>query len=154
MSIIAAGTTVPEFTLTRADGEQFTREDLLGKTSVLVFYPYAFSGVCTEQLTTYEEVLHEFAERGATLYAISTDPRFAQAAFKEQLGSSVEQLSDFEPKGATATAFGALHARGMTHRALVVVGPDGVVKWSWEAPTPAEMPSAALIHEGLDAVAA
>ena len=152
MSVIAAGTPVPEFTLGTADGEKFTREDLLGKTSVLVFYPFAFSPVCNDQLTLYEEVLDDFTQRGATLYAISTDAHWSQTAFKEKLGSSVAQLSDFEPKGATARAFGVLHDGGFTQRALVIVGPDGLVKWSYEAPSPGELPGANLIFDGLDAV--
>jgi peroxiredoxin len=152
VSVIEAGTPVPEFTLTREDGEKFTREDLLGSTSVLVFYPFAFSPVCNDQLTLYEEVLPELAEKGATLYAISTDARWSQAAFKEKVGSSIQQLSDFEPKGATARAFGALHEGGFTQRALVIVRPDGVVAWSYLAPSPGELPGANLIFDGLDAV--
>ena len=149
MSVIEAGTPVPEFSLTTADGEKFTREDLLGKTSVLVFYPFAFSPACNDQLTLYEEVLDEFTQRGATLYAISTDARWSQGAFKERLASSLTQLSDFEPKGATARAFGVLHDGGFTQRALVIVDPDGVVKWSYQAPSPGELPGANLIIDGL-----
>jgi peroxiredoxin len=152
VSVIAAGTPAPEFALTKADGEKFTREDLLGKTTVLVFYPFAFSGGCTSQLKLYEPELATFTSRGATLYAVSTDARQSQAAFKDALGSSIEQLSDFEPKGAGATAFGALHPGGMTTRAIVVIGPDGVVKWSHEEEQLGEVPSVELIHAGLDAV--
>ena len=151
MSVIAAGTPVPEFTLATEDGDSFTREDLLGRTSVLVFYPFAFSPVCNDQLTLYQEVLDEFTALGATLYAISTDARWSQAAFKEKLGSSIRQLSDFEPKGATARAFGALHDGGFTQRALVIVDPEGVVKWSYLAPTPGDLPGANLIFDGLAA---
>jgi peroxiredoxin len=152
VSVIEAGTAVPEFSLTKSDGEKFTREDLLGHTSVLVFYPFAFSPVCNDQLTLYEEVLPELSERGATLYAISTDARWSQSAFQEKLASSIEQLSDFEPKGAMAQAFGVLHEGGFTQRALVIVGADGVVKWSYQAPSPGDLPGANLIFDGLDAV--
>jgi peroxiredoxin (alkyl hydroperoxide reductase subunit C) len=151
MSVIEAGTPVPDFTLTKEDGETFTREDLLGHTSVLVFYPFAFSPVCNDQLTLYEEVIDEFSNRGATLYAVSTDARWSQAAFKEKLASSVTQLSDFEPKGQTARAFGVLHDGGFTQRALVIVDADGTVKWSYQAPSPGELPGANLIFDGLDA---
>ena len=99
VSVIAAGTPAPEFTLTKEDGEKFTRADLLGQTSVLVFYPFAFSPVCNDQLTLYEEVLDEFSARGATLYAISTDARWSQAAFKEKLDSSIMQLSRLRAQG-------------------------------------------------------
>jgi peroxiredoxin (alkyl hydroperoxide reductase subunit C) len=149
VSVIAAGTPVPEFSLATEDGETFTRDDLLGQTSVLVFYPFAFSPVCNDQLTLYEEVLDEFSARGATLYAISTDARWSQAAFREKLGSSLRQLSDFEPKGATARAFGVLNEGGFTQRALVIVDPEGVVKWSYLAPSPGDLPGANLIFDGL-----
>ena len=91
---------------------------------MLVFYPFAFSPVCNDQLTLYEEVLAELdASAARRCYAISTDARWSQAAFKEKLGSSVPQLSDFEPKGATARAFGVLNDGGFTQRALVIVEP-------------------------------
>jgi peroxiredoxin len=152
VSVIEAGTPVPQFTLGTEDGGKFTRDDLLGKTSVLVFYPFAFSSVCSDQLTLYEEVLEELSARGATLYAVSTDARWSQAAFKEKLGSSIQQLSDFEPKGATARAFGVLNDGGFTQRALVIVDAQGVVRWSYLAPSPGELPGANLIFDGLDAV--
>ena len=149
-TVLAPGTEVPDFKLATEGGEEFTQADLQGKTTVLVFYPFAFSPVCNDQLTLYEEVLPEFAERGATLYAVSTDARWSQAAFKEKLGSTIEQLSDFEPKGAMAQAFGVLHEGGFTQRALVIVGADGVVRWSYQAPSPGELPGANLIFDGLD----
>jgi peroxiredoxin (alkyl hydroperoxide reductase subunit C) len=104
---IAAGEPAPEFSLARSEGAAFTREDLLGRTTVLVFYPFAFSPVCTDQ------------------------------------------LSDFEPKGAVCRAFDVLHPKGFPHRALVVIGPDGVVKWSYQAPKPSELPGANLIFDNL-----
>ena len=58
----------------------------------------------------------------------------------------IRQLSDFEPKGATARAFGVLHDGGFAQRALVVVDPGGVVRWSYEAPSPGDLPGANLIY--------
>jgi peroxiredoxin len=147
--VLAAGEPAPEFSLARADGRPFTREDLLGRTTVFVFYPFAFSPVCTDQLSVYNELLDEFAACGATLYGVSCDATYSQTAFREQLRIDIEQLSDFEPKGATCRAFGVLHPKGFPQRALVVIGPDGVVKWSYEAPNPAELPGANLIFDHL-----
>jgi peroxiredoxin len=147
---IAAGVEAPQFSLARAEGGPFTREDLLGRTTVLVFYPFAFSPVCTNQLSVYNEVLDDLAERGVTLYGASCDAVWSQTAFREQLGIDIEQLSDFEPKGATCRAFGVLHPGGFPQRALVLVGPDGVVRWSYEAPTPSELPGANLIFDAID----
>jgi peroxiredoxin (alkyl hydroperoxide reductase subunit C) len=149
MTVVAAGTPAPEFKLARADGSPFTNADLVGKTTVLVFYPFAFSPVCTSQLNLYEEVLHEFKALGADMYGVSCDATWSQTAFKEKLGVSIEQLSDFEPKGETCRAFGVYHAGGFPQRALVIIGPDGTVKWSYEAPSPGDLPGANLIFDAL-----
>nr|WP_221243114.1 redoxin domain-containing protein [Conexibacter arvalis] len=143
------GTPAPEFTLQREDGGSFTRDDLKGRTTVLVFYPFAFSPVCTDQLNLYEEVLDQFAAQGATLYGVSCDSSWTQRAFREKLGVTIEQLSDFEPKGAACRAFGVLHEGGFPQRALVIVDPEGVVKWSYQAPSPGDLPGANLIFDGL-----
>jgi peroxiredoxin (alkyl hydroperoxide reductase subunit C) len=147
--VIAPGSPVPEFSLRREDGSEFTRADLEGKTTVLVFYPFAFSPVCTNQLGLYQEVLDEFAARGATLYGVSCDATFSQIAFREHLGVTIEQLSDFEPKGATCRAFDAYHPGGFPQRALAIVGPDLVVRWSYQAASPGDLPGANLIFDGL-----
>jgi peroxiredoxin len=152
--VIAPGTPAPSFKLARADGEGFTESDLQGRTSVLVFYPFAFSPVCTDQLQLYEDVRKELEGRGDALYGVSCDSTWAQSAFKDKLGVGSEQLSDFEPKGAACSAFGVLHPGGFSQRALVITGPDGVVRWSYEAPSPGELPPVELLREGLAAAAA
>ena len=101
---------------------------------MLVFYPFAFSPVCTDQFNLYEEVLEEFSARGATLYGVSCDSTWSQTAFREKLGVSIAQLSDFEPKGEACRAFGVYHPAASPQRALVIIGPDGVVTWSYQAP--------------------
>jgi peroxiredoxin (alkyl hydroperoxide reductase subunit C) len=149
MPIVAAGQPAPDFALQRSKGPAFTRADLEGQTSVLVFYPFAFSPVCTDQLSVYNELRGDFAEKGATLYGVSCDAHYSQTAFKEHLGVEIEQLSDFEPKGATCRAFGVLHPGGFAQRALVLIGPDTVVRWSYEADSPGELPGANLIFDAL-----
>ena len=149
MSVIAPGTPAPSFTLARADGESFTQQDLQGRTSVLVFYPFAFSPVCTDQLQLYEDLRGELEERGDALYGVSCDSTWAQSAFRDKLGVGSEQLSDFEPKGAACAAFGVLHPGGFPQRALVITDPDGVVRWSYEAGSPGELPPVERLREGL-----
>jgi peroxiredoxin (alkyl hydroperoxide reductase subunit C) len=150
MSIIGPGTPVPDFTLRREDFSDFTREDLLGRTTILVFYPFAFSPLCTDQLQVYAEALDDLTAEGATVYGVSTDAVWAQKAFRHSLGITIEQLSDFEPKGATSRKFGAyVEAGGMSDRALVIVGPDAVVRWSHLADSPGEIPGVGLMFDGL-----
>lgn len=147
--MIEAGSPAPEFTLKRGDGTDFTRSDLQGQTSVLVFYPFAFSPGCTDQLNLYEEVLDEFRARGATLYGVSCDATYSQTAFAEKLGVTIEQLSDFEPKGEACRAFSVYHPGGFPQRALVITGPDAVVQWSYQTPSPGDLPGANLIFDAL-----
>ncbi len=90
-------------------------------------------------------------QQGDALYGVSCDSPWAQSAFKEKLGVSSEQLSDFEPKGATCAAFGVLHPGGFAERALVITGRDGVVRWSFQASSPGELPSVELLREGVTA---
>jgi peroxiredoxin len=149
--VIAVGEPAPEFSLARAEGAPFTRSELLGTTTVLVFYPFAFSEVCTTQLGLYDELLDDFTARGATLYAVSCDAVPSQRAFRKHLGVRIEQLSDFEPKGAACRAFGVLHPGGFPQRALVVVDPDGTVRWSHQAERVSDLPGANLIFDALDA---
>ncbi len=152
--IIEPGTPAPQFTLKTEAGEDFTRDDLLGTTTVLVFFPFAFSPVCTDQFQVYEEVLEDFTAQGATLYGVSCDATYSQTAFREKLGVTIPMLSDFEPKGAASRAFGAyFEPGGVSNRALVIVDPEGVVQWRWDGEHPGVMPGANLIFDGLAAKA-
>jgi peroxiredoxin len=148
MAVLAPGTAAPSFSLGRADGERFTQEDLKGHGSILVFYPFAFSPVCTEQLQVYEPLIEDLAAHGTYLYGVSCDSTWAQTAFREKLGVSSEQLSDFEPKGAASEAFGVLHPGGFSQRALVITDAEGVVRWSYEADSPGELPGPDLLAQG------
>jgi peroxiredoxin len=150
VTVVAAGRQAPDFTLATHGGGSYTRADLEGRTTILVFYPFAFSPVCTDQLSVYNEVRDEFNARGTTLYGVSCDAVWSQHAFERWLGIDIEQLSDFEPKGATCRAFGVLHPGGFPHRALVLIDSDGVVRWSYEAPSPGELPGANLLFDALD----
>lgn len=148
-TVLAPGTEVPAFRLATETGESFTQAELQGKTTVLVFYPFAFSPVCTDQLQVYEQSLPEITALGAVIYGVSCDSSWAQKAFREKLEVSIPQLSDFEPKGAASKAFGVLHPGGFPQRALVIVGSDGVVRWSYQAPSPADLPPVHMILGGL-----
>jgi peroxiredoxin len=152
--IIAPGTPAPEFRLKTEDGEDFTHADLRGRTTILVFYPFAFSPVCTDQFQIYEEVRDELRERGAVMYGVSTDASWSQKAFREKLGVTIPQLSDFEPKGEASRALGAyFEPGGMTNRAIVIFDADGVVQWSHLADSPGDLPGVNLIFDGLAAQA-
>lgn len=156
MAVIPPGTGAPEFRLSREDGGDFTRADLEGRPTVLVFYPGAFSAVCSDQFQVYQEVLGEISGQGAAIYGVSCDKVDSQRAFREALGVDIPMLSDFfDPKGEACRAFGVYWTPGgFANRALVVTGPDAVVRWSWEGEHPGVLPGANLIFDGLAAIPA
>ena len=154
MSVIEPGKPVPAFTLKDGLREDFEQDMLEGRKVIFAFFPFAFSSVCTDEFTAFEkEVVGELADADVTLYGVSTDPVPSQGAFRDQLGFSFELLSDFEPKGAAAKAFGAyFEPGGMTTRALVAIGGDGIVKWSWIGENPGVLPESDLVRAAIAAL--
>ncbi|MEA2367162.1 MAG: hypothetical protein QOI32_2674 [Thermoleophilaceae bacterium] len=148
--MIQAGSAAPEFTLPDQDGTKVSLADFRGRTVVLVFYPSDFSPVCTDQLSVYQEVLPQLEEAGAQLVGISVDGAFCHKAFQQTQGLSLPLLADFHPKGEVSKAYGVYSEDyGVAGRALVMVGPDGVVRWSYLSP-PLEVPGANLIFDALE----
>jgi peroxiredoxin len=148
--VIEPGAQAPDFTLPDQDGNKVSLADFRGQTVVLVFYPADFSPVCTDQLSVYQEVLDEFEKRGAKLVGISVDGVFCHRAFREHMGIGMPLLADFHPKGEVARAYGVWSEEyGVSSRALVMVGPEGAVEWSYLSP-PLEVPGANLIFDALD----
>jgi peroxiredoxin len=149
--MIEPGQPAPHFELRDQDGNEVTLEDLKGQTSVLVFYPLDFSPVCTDQLNVYQEVLPELERRGVRLYGVSVDSAFAHKAFQDHIGISIPLLADFHPKGEVARRYGVYNEkRGNSYRALVMIDPNGIVRWSYQAQSPLEIPGANLIFDALD----
>ena len=97
----------PDFTLRDQDGEEVSLSDYRGRKVLLVFYPFDFSSVCSDQLSLYQEVKPEIEAKGVELVGISVDHILAHKAFQEKLGIDTTLLADFEPKGEVATAYGS-----------------------------------------------
>jgi peroxiredoxin (alkyl hydroperoxide reductase subunit C) len=153
--MIEPGHAAPDFALLDQDGNIVKLEDLRGQTSVLVFYPLDWSPVCTDQLNVYQEVVGDLAAEGARLYGVSVDSAFSHKAFQKHLGLTFPLLADFHPKGEVSRAYGVfIEERGHDHRALVMIGPDLVVRWAHQSPSPLEIPGANLIFDALAAHAA
>jgi peroxiredoxin (alkyl hydroperoxide reductase subunit C) len=153
--MIEPGSPAPDFKLRDQDGAEVSLDDLKGQTVVLVFYPLDFSPVCTDQLSIYQELVQDFDSRGVKLYGVSVDSAFCHKAFQEKLNLTIPLLADFEPKGEVAKAYGVYNDEyGCSQRALVMIGPDGVVQWAYCSPSPLEIPGANLIFDALEPSAA
>ena len=92
---IELGSSAPGFTLPDTHGTPVHLADLRGKPIVLVFFPFAFSGICTGELCELRDNIEEFEQAGVTVLGISCDATFAQRAWAEQQGITFEVLSDF-----------------------------------------------------------
>jgi peroxiredoxin (alkyl hydroperoxide reductase subunit C) len=150
--MIAVGEPAPDFKLRDQDGEEVSLSDFEGRQVMLVFYPGDFSPVCGDQLEVYQGVKPQLAERGVELVGISVDSFFAHKAFQAQLGIDTTLLSDFEPKGEVARAYGSyLDGPGFANRTLVLVDENGLVAWTHESPSPGEFPAAEVLLGGVPA---
>ncbi len=133
--VLAPGARAPEFALPAGPDQTMRLSDLRGKPVVLVFYPADWSSVCGDQLALYNEVLSEFQRFNAQLIGISVDGVWCHAAYANQRRLEFPLLADFEPKGATARAYGAYRAdSGIAERALFVIDRDGIIRWSYLSP--------------------
>jgi mycoredoxin-dependent peroxiredoxin len=137
------GQEAPDFTLKNPANEDVTLSSFRGrKNVVLVFYPGAFSSVCTRQLTQINEHGDRYAESDAQVLGVSVDSRYAQGAFAKELGlTDTILLADFEPKGEVSRAYGMYNAeRGSSARGTFVIDKQGIVQGVSLPDAPGQMP--------------
>jgi peroxiredoxin len=128
---LSVGDAAPDFTLPDQDKQSVSLVDLRGTPVLLVFYPFAFSGLCTGELCQLRDELAVYTDAGVTVLAVSTDPVFSLKAFKAQENLDFQLLSDFWPHGAVAQAYGAFNDKaGMAVRATFLVDAEGKVAFA------------------------
>ena len=131
MSGLELGGLAPDFTLRYQFGQDVTLSSYRGAKAVaLVFYPYAFSGVCTGEMAGIRDRLADFLTFDSEVLAISCDPMYTQRAFADRDGIFFPLLADFWPHGAVASAYGVLDSsEGCSTRSSFVIDKEGVVRW-------------------------
>jgi len=135
MEALKPGTPAPEFTLSSTPDQKVSLSEFLGRRVILVFYPADWSPVCGDQLALYNELRQEFADLDASILAISVDGIWCHLALSADRKYHFTLLSDFEPKGATAKAYGVYREKeGVSERALFVLDTKGVIRWSYVSP--------------------
>ncbi|MGN6252897.1 MAG: peroxiredoxin [Marmoricola sp.] len=130
--VLDIGAVAPDFTLRDQHGRPFSLARQRGEKAVLlVFYPFAFSGVCTGELTGFRDRLGDFETETTTLAAISCDPLYSIRAFADRDALFFPLLSDFWPHAQVTDAYGVLDpATGGPRRSSYVVDRDGVVRFA------------------------
>jgi peroxiredoxin (alkyl hydroperoxide reductase subunit C) len=131
-SPLAVGEQAPDFTLKDQNGQDTTLSAFGGdKNVVIVFYPFAFSGICTGELCEIRDDLGAFVGDDVQVLAISCDHMFSQRAWADKEGYFFPLLSDFWPHGAVARSFGVFDDRaGAAVRGTFLVDTAGVVRWT------------------------
>lgn len=128
---VAVGAPAPDFELTAHDGQKVSLSGLRGRNVALVFYPFAFSGICTGELCEIRDNLAVFTDGDVQVLGISCDPMWSLRAYAAQEGYEFPLLSDFWPHGAVATEYGVfVEASGRADRGTFLIDAEGVLRWS------------------------
>jgi peroxiredoxin len=125
---IEIGQPAPAFSLPDTNNEQVTLESLRGNKTLLVFIPFPFTGVCTDELCELQENLGQLQELGANVVAITCDTRFSNDEWARREGIEYPVLSDYWPHGETSKAYGVFNDTfGAAMRSTFVLNAKGTV---------------------------
>ncbi|MFD2839220.1 peroxiredoxin [Populibacterium corticicola] len=128
---VAVGSVAPDFELKNNHGTPVRLSELRGSRVLVVFFPFAFSGICTGELCELRDNISLFERDDVTLLAVSCDPMFTQKAWAEQENYSFDLLSDFWPHGAVAREYGVFDEdNGLSIRGSFLIDEEGVVRWA------------------------
>ncbi|GAA4877342.1 peroxiredoxin [Actinomycetospora straminea] len=128
---VEVGSQAPDFTLKNQDGQEISLRDFRGQKAVLVvFYPFAFSGICTGELCSVRDDLSAFQNDQVQILAISCDTTWSLKVFAQQEGYEFPLLSDFWPHGAVGESYGVFSSDlGFSFRGTFLVDKDGIVQF-------------------------
>ncbi len=154
---VEVGQRVPDVPLVSADRRAVRLAELLGGPTVLVFFPGAFTGVCTKEACAFRDSMREFNEINARVIGISVDSPFAQQAFVEANGLNFPMYSDFSRHAVRAFGIEDPHFAGgllpgVAKRSVFVVDRDGVVRWRWVSDNPGVEPDYRAVAEAVKAI--
>lgn len=151
--MLQPGQKAPEFTLFNSDKKEISLTDLRDKNVIVLFFPMAFTSVCTAELCEMRDTIGTYASLNATILGISVDSPYTLAVFKEQQKLPFDLLSDFNKE--TSIAYHALYEtfsmrmRGVSKRAAFVIDKSGIVQYAEVLDNAGEVPSFTAIKETL-----
>jgi len=130
LRVPVVGEMAPDFELVNQYGEPVRLSALRGRNVVVVFYPFAFSGICTGELCEIRDNLSLFEDSNATVLAVSVDSKFTLRAYAEKEGYGFDLLADFWPHGAVADQYGVFDPlSGMAQRGTFIIDADGIIRY-------------------------
>ena len=129
--MVEIGAKAPDFSLKNQFGETVTLRDFFGKKNViLMFYPFAFTGKCTQELCTIRDERNDFVNEANQILSISCDPVASLKIFAEEQNLTTPLLSDFWPHGKVSKDYGVfLEDLGFANRGTFVIDKAGIIRW-------------------------
>jgi len=151
---VEVGQRAPDVSLVSADRKAVHLAEFFGTPTVLVFFPGAFTGVCTKEACTFRDSMSEFNDIKAQVVGISVDSPFAQKAFVEANGLNFPMYSDFSRHavrgfGIEDPNFAGGLLPGVAKRSVFVLDRDGIVRWRWVSDNPGVEPDYAAVAEAV-----
>ena len=150
---ITLGSVAPNFSLYSSEKEKVSLSDYSGKNVLLLFFPLAFTSVCTAELCNIRDNISIYNNSNAEVLGISVDSVFTLARFKEEQGLNFKLLSDFNKE--VSEMYGSLYPlfgfdmKGVGKRSAVLIDKDGIVQYAEVLENASEMPQLNLINEQL-----
>ena len=153
---LKTGDKAPLFTLHASDTKEVSLQDYQGRNVVVLFFPLAFTGVCTKELCTMRDALSDFNDLDTDVLAISVDSPFTLAKFKESEQLNFPLLSDFNKE--VSRQYGSLYdnfvmgMQGVSKRSAFVVDKEGVIRYAEVLASAGDLPNFAAIRETLSKI--
>ncbi len=155
---IQTGQQAPDFTLFDTDKNKVSLAEQKGSNVVILFFPLAFTGVCTAELCNVRDNIATYNNTNAKVFGVSVDSLFSLGKFKAEQNLNFPLLSDFNKEAAKAfgvlyETFPAFEMQGVSKRAAFVLDKEGVVRYAEICPTPGDLPDFAAIQQTLEGLA-
>lgn len=146
--------TAPDFTLFNTEKQSINLQELRGKNVLVLFFPLAFTGVCTTELCTIRDDIGRYNDANCTVLGISVDSLFSLEQFKHQQNLHFDLLSDFNKEASSAyevlyDVFPAFEMKGVSKRAAFLIDKEGKIQYTEVCASPGDLPNFDKINEAL-----
>lgn len=152
--ILKSGDKAPDFTLVSSDKSEVSLSDYSDKNLIVLFFPLAFTGVCTAELCSMRDDIATYNNMNAEVLAISVDSPFSLDKFKEEQNLNFPLLSDFNKE--VSRAYGSLYEdfvlglKGVSKRSAFVIDKNGIIRYAEVLENAGELPNFAAVRETLN----
>lgn len=155
--MIEVGSLAPEFTLVSDEKKEVNLTDYRGKNIVLLFFPFAFTGVCTKEMCEMRDSMGQMNAWDAQVLGVSIDSPFVLAKFKEEESLNFPLLSDFNKTAIRAydtiyEEFPAFGLKGVAKRSAYIIDKEGIVKYAEICGSPGDEPNYEAMKETLSSL--